>query len=43
MELEALSGAVVKYGRALGIPTPIHKTIYGALLPYHLEHLGTKP
>ena len=42
MEIEALSGAVVRYGRALGIPTPIHKTIYGALLPYHLKHLGTK-
>jgi ketopantoate reductase len=39
MELEALSGAVVKYGQALGIPTPIHRTIYGALLPYHLKHL----
>jgi 2-dehydropantoate 2-reductase len=42
MELEALSGAVVKYGQALGIPTPIHRTIYGALLPYHLKHLGAK-
>ena len=42
MEIEALSGAVVKYGQALGIPTPVHKTIYGALLPYHLRHLGTK-
>jgi 2-dehydropantoate 2-reductase len=39
MEIEALSGAVVKYGQALGIPTPIHRTIYGALLPYHLKHL----
>ena len=43
LELEALSGAVVRYGQALSIPTPIHKTIYGALLPYHLKHLGTKP
>jgi 2-dehydropantoate 2-reductase len=42
MEIEALSGAVVKYGQSLGIPTPIHKTIYGALLPYHLKHLGAK-
>lgn len=43
MEIEALSGAVVKYGRALGIPTPVHKTIYGALLPYHLKHLRMRP
>ena len=42
MEIEALSGAVVQHGRALGIPTPIHKTIHGALLPYHLKHLATK-
>jgi 2-dehydropantoate 2-reductase len=42
MEIEALSGAVVKYGQALGIPTPIHNTIYGALLPWHLKHLGRK-
>ena len=42
MELEALSGAVVKHGQALGIPTPIHKTICGALRPCHLKHLGAK-
>ena len=38
MEIEALSGTVVRYGLALGIPTPIHRTIYAALLPYHLKH-----
>jgi 2-dehydropantoate 2-reductase len=42
MEIEALSGAVVKYGQALGTSTPIHRTIYGALLPYHLKHLGAR-
>lgn len=35
MELEALSGTVVRLGRGQGIATPIHKTIYASLLPYH--------
>jgi 2-dehydropantoate 2-reductase len=39
MEIEALNGTVVRLGEALGIPTPIHRTIYAALLPYHLKHL----
>jgi 2-dehydropantoate 2-reductase len=39
LEIEALSGRVVRYGDELGIPTPIHQTIYAALLPYHLKHL----
>ncbi len=38
MEIEALSGTVVRYGRELGIPTPVHQTIYASLLPYHLKH-----
>ena len=38
MEIDALSGTVVRYGAALGIPTPVHTTIYAALLPYHLKH-----
>ncbi len=36
LEVEALSGAVVRYGRESGIHTPIHATLYAALLPYHL-------
>ena len=39
---EMIVGAVVKHGQALGIPTPIHKTICGALRPCHLKHLGAK-
>jgi 2-dehydropantoate 2-reductase len=39
LEIEALSGTVVRFGSALEIPTPIHQTIYSALLPYHLKHL----
>jgi 2-dehydropantoate 2-reductase len=32
-ELEAQTGAVIRMGRALGIPTPTHERIYAALLP----------
>jgi 2-dehydropantoate 2-reductase len=38
MEIEALNGTVVRLGEQLGIPTPIHRVIYSALLPYHLKH-----
>ena len=38
LEVEALSGAVVKYGSELGIPTPTHRAIFAALLPYHRKH-----
>ncbi|MBI5472251.1 MAG: 2-dehydropantoate 2-reductase [Ignavibacteriae bacterium] len=38
MEVEAFSGTIVRYGRELGIPTPVHKAIYAALLPHHLKH-----
>ena len=37
MEIDALNGTVVRLGKELGIPTPIHKTIYASLLPYHLK------
>jgi 2-dehydropantoate 2-reductase len=33
LELEAMSGAVMHYGRAAGVPTPVHDTIYAALKP----------
>jgi 2-dehydropantoate 2-reductase len=39
MELEALAGTVVKLGERLSIPTPIQKTIYASLLPYHRKHV----
>lgn len=32
-ELEAQNGAVVRLGRAAGVPTPAHSFIYAALLP----------
>lgn len=33
LELEAINGAVVRMGRALGIPTPLNQLVYGALKP----------
>ncbi|MEK6565806.1 MAG: ketopantoate reductase family protein, partial [Bacteroidota bacterium] len=39
MEIEALNGTVVRLGKKLGVPTPIQRTIYAALLPHHLKHL----
>lgn len=41
LEIESLSGAVVRFGERLGLPTPIHRTIYAALLPHHLKHVAT--
>ncbi len=38
LEIEALSGTVVRYGAQLGIPTPVHEFLYAALLPHHLNH-----
>lgn len=34
MELDALPGNVVRLGRRYGIPTPVCRAIYAALLPY---------
>ncbi len=39
LEIEALSGAVVRYGAQVGVPTPVHEFLYAALLPHHLNHL----
>lgn len=38
LEIEAFSGLVLKEGQRLGIPTPVHRAIYAALLPYHVKH-----
>jgi 2-dehydropantoate 2-reductase len=42
MEIDALSGTVARLGAASGIPTPIHRAIYAALLPYHLLHIRNR-
>lgn len=39
LEIEALSGAVVRFGAQAGVPTPVHEFLYATLLPYHLRHL----
>jgi 2-dehydropantoate 2-reductase len=31
LEIEALNGAAVRFGRALGVPTPVNQAIYAAL------------
>lgn len=39
LEVEALSGTVVRLGTLHGIPTPIHRVVYASLYPYHLLHV----
>ena len=34
MELDSLSGYIVRRGRELGVPTPVHEMLYLALKPY---------
>jgi 2-dehydropantoate 2-reductase len=43
-ELEHQSGAVLRYGRAVGVPTPIHWCIYASQLPSETAaHKTTEP
>ncbi len=39
LEIEAMSGAVVRIGGRRGIPTPAHAFLYAALKPIHLQAL----
>jgi 2-dehydropantoate 2-reductase len=41
VEIDAFSGTIVRYGKELGIPTPVHRAIHAALLPYHLRHISS--
>jgi 2-dehydropantoate 2-reductase len=41
-ELDAWNGAVVRLGAAVGVPTPLHRFMYGALLPTELEARATR-
>ena len=36
-ELEAQTGAVIRMGRAGGVPTPTHAFLYASLLPMELK------
>ena len=40
LELESLSGYVVRKGRELGVPTPVHAMAYACLKPYVEGHNG---
>lgn len=42
-ELEAQNGAVVRMGKALGLPTPTHAFIYASLLPQEKRARGELP
>ena len=42
-EFEYQTGTVVRYGEESGVPTPIHSTIYAALLPTTLRAVGKLP
>ncbi|MFB3819973.1 MAG: 2-dehydropantoate 2-reductase [Candidatus Methylomirabilales bacterium] len=37
LEIEALPGAVVRYGCEAGVPTPFNLAIYASLKPYHVR------
>jgi len=39
-ELEAQTGAVVRFGRKIGVPTPVHDSIYAELLPLEKRARG---
>jgi 2-dehydropantoate 2-reductase len=39
-ELDAWNGAVVRLGRAAGVPTPVHEALFSVLLPRDLEARG---
>lgn len=39
-ELESQNGAVVRLGRAAGVPTPVHAFVYGSLLPMEMRARG---
>src|SRR5262249_13157882 len=40
IELPWLSGKVVSLGRELGVPTPVHATLYAVLKPYAMGQPG---
>jgi 2-dehydropantoate 2-reductase len=40
LEIDWLSGAVMRYGRELGIPTPVNNVTYAALKLYRDGHSG---
>lgn len=43
IEVEALLGAVVRRGRAVGVPTPVASTLYAVLKPHAADARGLPP
>ena len=43
LELDALNGAVVRTGKAAGVPTPINDVIYAMLKPYEMGSFDKSP
>ena len=43
LELEWLSGALVRRAERVGVPTPIHRTLYAALVPFAQGRGGEPP
>ncbi|MBI4312969.1 MAG: 2-dehydropantoate 2-reductase, partial [Chloroflexi bacterium] len=39
-EIDAMTGAAIRLGRAAGVPTPVNEFIYAALLPQELKARG---
>lgn len=42
LEIEALNGRVVAYGRPLAVPTPVNAFVYATLLPAHRAALAAR-
>lgn len=42
LEIESLMGAVIRYGSACGVPTPLNAAIYACLLPHHRRAMAAR-
>jgi 2-dehydropantoate 2-reductase len=42
LEVDSLSGAVIRYGAAAKVPTPLNGLIYACLRPHHLRALASR-
>jgi len=42
LEIDALMGAVVRYGTEVGVSTPLNSAIYACLLPHHRRALAAR-
>ena len=42
LEIDSITGAVIRYGREVGVPTPANQTIFDRLLPLHRQGLASR-